>query len=117
MCQHFQDGSADVCLVPAMLIISARVTKYGFTPSSIFPKHRLRSLQIYINGSLEEQRFDLLRMEGTENREVGVGYPVGRLELASGSSSPGILFWNLKLTTHRTDTIAHFCLHTATNLL
>ena len=54
--------------------------------------------------------------EGTANREVGVGYPVRRPELASGSSSPGIPFWNPKLTTHRTHTIAHFCLHIATNL-
>lgn len=28
------------------------------------------------------------------NREVGVGYPAGRPELASGRSSPGIPFWN-----------------------
>ena len=37
MGQHCQDGLADVCLVPAMSIIGAGVTKYGFTPSSIFP--------------------------------------------------------------------------------
>jgi hypothetical protein len=36
--------------------------------------------------------------KGSLHREVGVGYLVGRPELASCSSSPGIPFWNLKLT-------------------
>lgn len=37
MGQHFQDGLADVCVVPGMPIISARGNKYELPPSLIFP--------------------------------------------------------------------------------